>query len=107
MTKSPVAVAKEALKVAQAALPPYSHRFSRRDFTQHQLFAILALRQFFRTDYRGIVQMLKDLSDLRDALGLKKLPHYSTLYYAQQRLLKKGLSSRSWPLFLPERKPSA
>jgi hypothetical protein len=94
MTKSPVRLAKEALKVAQKALPRYSNRFSRQDFTQHQLFAILALRQFFKTDYRGIVELLKDFSDLRKALKLKKLPHYSTLCYAQDRLLKKGLSSR-------------
>jgi len=77
MTKSPVRLAREALKVARKALPRYSNRFSRRDFTQAQLFAILALRQFFKTDYRGIVQMLEDFSDLRKALGLKKVPHYS------------------------------
>ena len=94
MTKSPLRLAREALKLAQQALSRYSNRFSRRDFTQAQLFAILALRQFFKTDYRGIVQLLADLSDLRKALGLKKVPHYSTLCYAQQRLLKKGLSSR-------------
>jgi hypothetical protein len=96
MTKSPVRLAREALKVAEKALPRYSHPFSRRDFTQHQLFAILVLRQFFKTDYRGIVQMLEDFSDLRKALKLKKVPHYSTLCYAQQRLLKKGLSTPSF-----------
>lgn len=94
MTKSPVALAKEALKLAEAALPAYSSRFSKKTFTQPQLFAILALRQFFRTDYRGIVQLLEDFSDLRKALKLKTVPHYSTLCYAQGRLLKKGLSSR-------------
>jgi len=94
MTKSPVRLAREALELAERALPRYSNRFSRRDFTQAQLFAILALRQFFKTDYRGIVQLLVDFSDLRKALGLKKVPHYSTLCYAQKRLLKKGLSGR-------------
>lgn len=69
MTKSPVRLAKEALKPAQKALPRYSNRFWHRDFTQPQLFAILALRQLFKTDYRGIVQMLEDFSDLRKALG--------------------------------------
>ncbi len=96
MTKSPVALGKEALAVAQEALPAYSSRFSPKVFTQHQLFAILVLRHFFRTDYRGIVQLLTDLSDLRSALGLQKVPHYSTLCYAEQRLLKKGLSTASW-----------
>jgi hypothetical protein len=97
MTKSPVALGKEALAVAQEALPAYSSRFSRKDFTQPQLFAILVLRQFFKTDYRGIVQMVRDFADLRAALDLKKVPHYSTLCYAEQRLVKKGLLTGSWP----------
>lgn len=94
MTKSPVALAKEALQVAEAALAAYSHPNSPKKFTQPQLFAILALRQFFKTDYRGVVAMLQDFSDLTEALKLKKVPHYSTLCYAEKRLLKKGLSSR-------------
>ena len=77
MTKSPVALAKEALKVGQSGLPRYSSPFSRRDFTQAQLFAILVLRQFFRTDYRGVVQLLEDLSDLRKALHLLRLAQRS------------------------------
>jgi hypothetical protein len=97
MTKSPVALGKEALQVAKKALPAYSSPFSPRVFTQHQLFAILVLRQFFRTDYRGVVQLLSDFSDLRNALGLTKVPHYSTLCYAEGRLIKKGLLSGCWP----------
>jgi len=93
MTKSPMALAREALKVGQEGLPRYSSPFSRRDFTQGQLFAILVLRQFFKTDYRGVVQLLHDFSDLRETLELQKLPHYSTLCYAEKRLLKKGLST--------------
>lgn len=95
MTKSPRAVAQEALRLAQDALPPYSAAKSRKDFTQHQLFAILALKTFFKTDYRGVAQLLADFSDLRDDLGLSKVPHYSTLCYAAARLLKKGRSSSS------------
>ena len=95
MTKSPRAVAREALRLAQEALPAYSSKFSRKDFTQHQLFALLALKAFFKTDYRGLMQVLKDFSELRRDLGLDKVPHYSTLCYAAGRLLKKGRSSAS------------
>lgn len=95
MTKSPRAVAQEALRLAQDALPPYSAVRSRKDFTQHQLFAVLALKTFFKTDYRGVAQLLKDFAELRDDLGLGKVPHYSTLCYAAGRLLKKGRSSAS------------
>ena len=46
MTKSPLALARVAYSVAQKSLPAYSSKFSKRDFTQHQLFALLALRTF-------------------------------------------------------------
>ena len=95
MTKSPRAVAQEALRLAQDALPPYSAARSRKDFTQHQLFAVLALKTFLKTDYRGIAQLLTDLADLRNDLGLTKVPHYSTLCYAAARLLNKGRPSSS------------
>jgi hypothetical protein len=95
MTKSPLALARTALGVAQKALPSYSSNYSRHDFTQPQLFTLLVLRQFFRTDYRGLISMLEDWSDVRNLLALKKLPHYSTLCYAERRLLKKGLLTPS------------
>jgi hypothetical protein len=95
MTKSPRAVAREALRLAQEALPAYSSKFSRKDFTQHQLFALLALKTSFKTDYRGLVQLVHDFAELREDLGLAEVPHYSTLCYAARRLLKKGSSSSS------------
>ena len=95
MTKSPRAVAREALALAREALPAYSSARSRKDFTAHQLFAILALKAFLRTDDRGIVQLLTDLTDLRKDLGLDKVPHSPTLCYAAGRLRKKGRPSAS------------
>lgn len=100
MTKSPVALASEALAVAERALPQYSSVRSRHDFTLPQLFAILVLREFFQTDYRGMVQLLADFSDLREVLGLKKVPHFTTLQKAKQRLEKGGLSVPSSTLSL-------
>jgi len=95
MTRSPLALVREAYRVGQEALPVYSSQRSRHDFTQAQLFAILALRQFFRTDYRGIVQMLADFSEVRRELKLTKLPHFTTLQKAEQRLVKKGVLTLS------------
>ena len=89
MTKSPVRLARTALKTAKRALDVYSSKHSPQLYTQHQLFAILVLRQFFKTDLRGIIQYLEDFSDLRAELGIKTVPHYSTLCYAEKRLLKK------------------
>jgi hypothetical protein len=90
MTKSAVRLAREAVAVGRAALPAYSSRYSRHDFTQAQLFALLALKQFLKTDYRGVVALVGEWAELRRALGLRKVPHYSTLCYAERRLGKGG-----------------
>lgn len=95
MTKSPRAVAREALRLAQDTLPAYPSKYSRKDFTQHQLFAVLALKTFLKADYRGVVQHLLDFAELRQDLGLTEVPDHSALCYAEKRLLKKGRSSSS------------
>lgn len=90
MSQSPLALAKEAFEAGKAALAPYSSHYSRHDFIQAQFFAILVLRQFFKMDYRGIAALLKDFSNLRELLELKKVPHFTAIQKAEQRLLKRG-----------------
>jgi hypothetical protein len=99
LTKSPKALAQQAYQIASEALPTYSASRSRHDFNQAQLFAILTLKQFFQTDYRGIVQLLTEFTDLQKTLKLTKVPHYTTVQKAHQRLLKKGLLSDCSQLF--------
>jgi Transposase domain (DUF772) len=89
MTKSPLALARTALVTAKIALLPYSSKFSRHDFTQHQLLALLALREFLKVDYRGLEAILRDWAELRDTLGLTKVPDHSTIQKAAARLLEK------------------
>ena len=74
-------------------MPAHTSKFSRKDFTQHQHVAILALKTFLKTDYRGIVDCLRDGSDLRDALGLRKVPHFTTLQKVHARLKKRELDA--------------
>ncbi len=94
MTRSALAVARQALAAARSALPEYGSKFAKRAYTQHQLFAALAVRQFLKTDYRGLEQHLKDWSDLRAVLGLgERVPDHSTLQRAADRLLKKERST--------------
>lgn len=87
-SKSPVAVLRTALAVAEQSLPAYSHRYSPKKFTQHQLFACLVLKNFLKTDYRGVASHLKDSASLSEALGLDHVPHYTTLQKAARRLLR-------------------
>jgi len=87
-SKSPNAIAIVAYATAKRALPAYRHIKSPKKFTQHQLLAILALKEFFKTDYRGIVNIIKDSSDLRKILELSEVPHYTTIQKAAHRLTK-------------------
>ena len=88
MTKSLLDLAREALRVGETSLPRYSCAHSRHDFTQPQLFALLVLKQALKTDYRGIVALLAEWSELREILRLPRVPHYSTLCYAEHRLMQ-------------------
>lgn len=63
----------------------YSPIRSRKGFTSHQLFAVLALKAFVKTDCRCSVQLLTDLAHFRNDLGLEKVPHRSALCRAADR----------------------
>ena len=86
MTKSAVRLARTALAVGEEALPRYAARTSRHDYTQAQLFALLVVKHFLRTDYRGVVALAAEWGELRRALKLARVPHYSTLCDAARRL---------------------
>lgn len=90
MTNSPLAFSAEALAVARAALPAYSSQFSRKDFTLHQHAALLAVKQFLGLGYRDLIAYLRDWAELRAVLGLKKVPHFTTVQKAGPRLKKKA-----------------
>lgn len=93
ITRSPVRLAEIAFSLAQQALPRYSSRKSRKDYSQAQLFAMLVVKAYFKTDFRNVIGIFHDFAELRKAIKLKKVPHYSTLCYAEERLIKKGPSS--------------
>jgi len=85
-----------ALSIAEQELPLYTSHCSRKDFTLQQLYAILALKQELNADYRTTMIVLTVYQELREAIGLHKVPHYSTLSYAYKRLPKKDILCRFW-----------
>ena len=87
-SKSPKQVAAAAYRIARDALPAYRSRYSPRKFTQPQLFVCLVLKIFFKTDYRGIVQILDDWPSICEVIELKTIPHFTTLQKASKKLLR-------------------
>lgn len=78
-----------AYLVAKRSLPAYRNKFSPHKFTQHQLAAILILKEFFTADYRGIAGIIEDSSDLRKIMELSATPHFTTIQKASREILKK------------------
>src|SRR6516165_6078697 len=88
LSKSPTRVARQALAIATKVLRPYTHKNSPRLYTQPQLFVCLVLKTFFKTDYRGLTTLLHECSELRRTVGLRSVPHFTTLQKASRRLLR-------------------
>jgi hypothetical protein len=93
-SKSPRDVLIAAMHVARRTLAAYRHEFSPKKFTQHQLFACLVLKNFLKTDYRGVVKHLKDCPALCEAIELKSVPHFTTLQKASRHLLASRRAQR-------------
>jgi hypothetical protein len=87
-TQSALGLAREAMAAARRVLPLYSHPNSPQRFNQHQLFALLVLKQFFKTDYRGVMVRVQEWRELKDTLQLRRTPHWTTIQKAHARLLK-------------------
>jgi Transposase domain (DUF772) len=78
--------ARIALQVSRAVLPRYRSRFSKHQFTQPQLLAILCLMRYEDWTFREAEVRLGEHRELRQSLGLTRVPDFTTLYCFLQRL---------------------
>jgi hypothetical protein len=81
-----VRLAQVAREVAESVLPLYSHPRSKRLYTQPQLVAILCLMRYEGWTYREAVVRLAEHRELREALHLARVPHFTTLQKFLKRL---------------------
>lgn len=81
-----VRFAQVALDVATATVPRYRTTFSKHQFTQPQLLAILCLMRYEDWTYREAEVRLAEHSELRRALELRSVPDFTTLYRFLRRL---------------------
>lgn len=78
-------VARLSMRLSARYMQPYSSNKSPKKFTQSQLMTCLILRAYLNTTYRGVIDVLDASDKLQKCLGLKCLPHYSTLKYFADR----------------------
>ncbi len=72
-------------KCKEAGVRRYSHLFSPKKYTQIQHIVLLVLKEYLRTTYRGITDIMREFTRLCKLLKLRVIPHYTTL----QKFLKK------------------
>ena len=65
--------------VKSTRLTPYSCKYSRRDYTQHQLLTLILFKEYRKEDYRTIIWNLEEMDRIRAVLGLTTIPHFTTL----------------------------
>lgn len=86
-----------ALELAKD-IPKYFSKFSKKIFCNHQKITLLVLKQKLNTTYRDLVELLK-MSDIPLYIGLKRIPHHTTLVKFAKRIKPKLLN-----LFLVHKK---
>jgi len=69
-----------------AELKLYSHKFSKKCYTQFQHLFLLIYKQFRKFTYEELLTDIAGNTDLRVYLGLLKLPHYTTIIHFARRL---------------------
>ncbi|WP_321508388.1 IS5 family transposase [uncultured Methanoregula sp.] len=71
---------KHAFSIVQSSrISPYSCKYSRRDYTQHQLLTLLLFKEYRKEDYRTVIWNLEEMDRIRAVLGLTTIPHFTTL----------------------------
>ena len=80
---------RAAYRLARDALPAYSSKFSRQDFTLPQLVACLVAKEFTGRSYRGAEALLRDCDCWLRDVGLIEAPDHNTLWRAAKFLLAK------------------
>ena len=67
------------IALRHSAWPKYSNKRSNHVFTQHQLLALLMLRQRLSKSYREFISWLRVMDGVLKELALEYLPHFTTL----------------------------
>ena len=75
-----------ALRVGQASLPAYRSKFSKHQFQQPHLLAILCLMRYEDWTFREAEVRLAGHTELRTALRLRRVPDYTAVYRLLRRL---------------------
>ncbi len=86
-----IKIAEAIVKICRKArIPAYSCRKSKHVYKQEQHVAVVCLMKYFRMHYRGVVQLLELTPAIMRVIGIKRMPHYTTI----QKFFKRFSSTK-------------
>ena len=65
--------------VKSTRLKPYSSKFSKKIYTQHQLLVLILFKDFRDQHYREFIEDIGDMKGVQKILDLPAVPHFTTL----------------------------
>jgi transposase len=65
--------------VKSTTISPYSCKYSKKTYTQHQLLVLILFRDFRNQHYREFIEDIGDMERVQEILGLSVIPHFTTL----------------------------
>ena len=66
-------------------VPLYSSKFSKKTYTIHQHLLYLCIKEIQQQSYRDCRDFFDEFNQIQEALGLSKVPHYTTAQKCLQR----------------------
>ena len=65
--------------VKSTHLSPYSSKYSKKIYTQHQLLVLILFKDFRNQHYREFIEDVGDMDRVQEILNLSEVPHFTTL----------------------------
>ena len=65
--------------VGSTRISPYSCKYSKKIYTQHQLLVLALFKDYRNQHYREFIEDVGDMEQIQEELGLSTLPHFTTL----------------------------
>jgi len=65
--------------VKSTHLKPYSCKYSKKIYTQHQLLVLVLFKDYRNQHYREFIEDVGDMEGVQEILDLSEIPHFTTL----------------------------
>ena len=71
---------RAAISIVKAIrITPYSCKYSKKIYTQHQLLVLILFKDYRNQHYRDFIEDVEDMESIQDELDLSVVPHFTTL----------------------------